>query len=205
MTTETEPTVFIVDDDDAVRNAIKLLMKSVGRPARTFASGDEFLDAFDASWRGCLVLDIRMPGMSGLELQEKLNSLGSLLEIVFITGHGDVPMAVQAMKHGAAEFLQKPFRDQELIEHVNKLCEKAIDKQSNHTEEHKVRQRLDELSDREREIMHRIVDGHANKAIAIDLDLSPRTVEVHRSNIMRKMQARSLAHLIRMVLFIEAS
>jgi len=205
MTTDTDTTVFIVDDDDAVRNAIKLLMKSVGRPARTFASGDEFLNAFDASWRGCVILDIRMPGISGLELQEKLNERGSQLEVVFITGHGDVPMAVQAMKHGAAEFLQKPFRDQELIEHVNKLCEKAIDKRSNHTEEHAVRQRLDELSDRESEIMHRIVDGHANKAIAIDLDLSPRTVEVHRSNIMRKMQARSLAHLIRMVLFIEAS
>lgn len=201
----TEPTVFIVDDDEAVRNAIKMLMKSVGRPAETFASGDEFLDAFDPSWRGCMILDIRMPGLSGLELQEKLNTLKSQLEIVFITGHGDVPMAVQAMKHGAAEFLQKPFRDQELIDHVSKLCEKAYEKQTDQTEEHVARDRLEQLSERERDVMHRIVEGHANKAIAIDLDLSPRTVEVHRSNIMRKMQARSLAHLIRMVLFIEAS
>ncbi len=200
-----EPIVFIVDDDKAVRDSIKLLMKSVGRPAETYGSGDEFLDAFSPDWSGCLILDIRMPGMSGLELQEKLNALGSQLKIVFITGHGDIPMAVQAMKHGAAEFLQKPFRDQDLIDHVSKLCDKAFETLSDQAEKQTVRQRLQELSERERDIMSRIVEGQANKAIAIDLDLSPRTVEVHRSNVMRKMQARSLAHLIRMVLFIEAS
>ncbi len=205
MTTENQPTVFIVDDDEAVRSSIKLLMKTVGRPAETFSSADEFLDHYNPDWRGCLVLDIRMPGMSGLDLQEKLNTLGTNLEIVFITGHGDVPMAVQAIKCGAAEFLQKPFRDQDLIDHINKLCEQAVHKQRDQSEAHDIRQRLEELSERERDIMYRVVEGQANKAIAIDLDLSPRTVEVHRANIMRKMHARSLAHLIRMVLFVESS
>jgi two-component system response regulator FixJ len=198
--TNARATIFIVDDDAAVRDALKLLLRSVGQAVETYASAQEFLDAYSEDRPGCLVLDIRMPGMSGLELQQKLNEKHSILPIIFITGHGDVPMAVEAMQAGAVDFIQKPFRDQDLIDRINQ----ALDKDSNNRaalgERNDIRKRLETLTPREREVLDLVVHGKANKVIAGDLKLSQRTVEIHRARVMEKMQASSLAHLVRMVL-----
>ncbi len=193
-----KPTVFIVDDDEAVRGALRLLMKSVGHEAKTFDSGDEFLASCSSGVSGCLILDIRMPGMSGLELQEKLQQQGVNIPIIFITGHGDVPMAVQAMKHGAMEFLQKPFREQDLVDLVSQALEQNENSHKLALQSTEIEPRIAKLTPRERQIMDMIVQGNANKVIAIDLGVSQRTVETHRTRIMRKMQARSLAELVRM-------
>ena len=194
-----KPTVFIVDDDEAVRGALRLLMKSVGHEAKTFDSGDEFLASCSSGVSGCLILDIRMPGMSGLELQEKLQQQGVNIPIIFITGHGDVPMAVQAMKHGAMEFLQKPFREQDLVDLVNQALEKNENSHKLALQRTEIEPRIAKLTPRERQIMDMIVQGKASKVIAIDLGVSQRTVDTHRTRIMRKMQARSLAELVQMV------
>jgi RNA polymerase sigma factor (sigma-70 family) len=191
-------TVFIVDDDEAVRGALRLLMKSVGHDAKTFATGDEFLASCSSGISGCLILDIRMPGMSGLELQEKLHQQGVAIPIIFITGHGDVPMAVQAMKLGAMEFLQKPFREQDLVDLVNQALEKNENSHKLALQRTEIEPLIAKLTPRERQIMDMIVQGKANKVIAIDLGVSQRTVETHRSRIMRKMQAKSLAELVQM-------
>ncbi|NLG76189.1 MAG: response regulator transcription factor [Xanthomonadaceae bacterium] len=194
------PTIFIVDDDAAVRDALKLLLRSVGQAVETFGSAQEFLDAYSEDRPGCLVLDIRMPGMSGLELQQKLNERHSILPIIFITGHGDVPMAVEAMQAGAVDFIQKPFRDQDLIDRINQALEKDSSNRAALGERNDIRRRLDTLTPREREVLDLVVHGKANKVIAGDLKLSQRTVEIHRARVMEKMQASSLAHLVRMVL-----
>jgi FixJ family two-component response regulator len=194
------PTIFIVDDDSAVRDALKLLLRSVGQAVETFGSGQEFLDAYGEDRAGCLVLDIRMPGMSGLELQQKLNERHSILPIIFITGHGDVPMAVEAMQAGAVDFIQKPFRDQDLIDRINQALEKDSNNRAALGERNDIRRRLETLTPREREVLDLVVHGKANKVIAGDLKLSQRTVEIHRARVMEKMQASSLAHLVRMVL-----
>ncbi|MGH8240371.1 MAG: response regulator FixJ [Steroidobacteraceae bacterium] len=194
------PTIFVVDDDAAVRDALKLLLRSVGHAVETFGSAQEFLDACGEDRAGCLVLDIRMPGMSGLELQQKLNEKHSILPIIFITGHGDVPMAVEAMQAGAVDFIQKPFRDQDLIDRINQALEKDSSNRAALGERNDIRRRLETLTPREREVLDLVVHGKANKVIAGDLKLSQRTVEIHRARVMEKMQASSLAHLVRMVL-----
>jgi two-component system, LuxR family, response regulator FixJ len=194
------PTIFVVDDDAAVRDALKLLLRSVGQAVETFGSAQEFLDAYGEDRPGCLVLDIRMPGMSGLELQQKLNEKHSILPIIFITGHGDVPMAVEAMQAGAVDFIQKPFRDQDLIDRINQALEKDSSNRAALGERNDIRRRLETLTPREREVLDLVVHGKANKVIAGDLKLSQRTVEIHRARVMEKMQASSLAHLVRMVL-----
>ena len=196
--TKDKQTVFIVDDDEPVRGALQLLMKSVGHDAKTFATGDEFLAACSPGISGCLILDIRMPGMSGLELQEKLHQQGVNIPIIFITGHGDVPMAVQAMKQGALEFLQKPFREQDLVDLVNQALEKNENSHKLALQRTEIEPRIAKLTPREHQIMDMIVQGKANKVIAIDLGVSQRTVETHRTRIMRKMQAKSLAELVQM-------
>jgi two-component system, LuxR family, response regulator FixJ len=198
--TNARPTVFIVDDDTAVRDALKFLLRSVGHPVETYASALDFLDAYRDDRPGCLVLDIRMPGMSGLELQEKLVERRSILPIIFITGHGDVPMAVEAMQSGAMDFIQKPFRDQDLLDRINQGLEKDAAMRASIKELNSIRERLASLTPREREVMDLVVHGKANKVIAGDLDLSQRTVEIHRARVMEKMQAASLAHLVRMVI-----
>jgi two-component system response regulator FixJ len=197
---EKPPCVFVVDDDEAVRNSLRLLLKTVGHPAEFFASGNDYLAAFDATRQGCLVLDIRMPGMSGLDLQRHLNERGSLLPIIFITGHGDVPMAVEAMQHGAMDFIQKPFRDQDLLDRIHRALEKDRDARALMTSRDRIRERIDSLTPRECQVMHLVVAGKANKVIAGDLDLSQRTVEIHRARVMEKMGANSLAQLVRMVI-----
>jgi two-component system, LuxR family, response regulator FixJ len=197
---EKPATVFVVDDDDAVRTSLRLLLKSVGLPVETHGAAQEFLDAFDADRAGCLVLDIRMPGMSGLELQQRLNEMHAIMPIVFITGHGDVPMAVEAMQHGAVDFIQKPFRDQDLIDRINQALEKDREHRTGLKERDAIRRRMQLLTPREREVLALVTKGKANKVIAGDLNVSQRTVEIHRARVMEKMSASSLAHLVRMVI-----
>jgi FixJ family two-component response regulator len=192
--------VYVVDDDEAVRGALKMLLKTLGLPALSYGSAQEFLAAFDPQRPGCLVLDIRMPGMSGLELQQELNTRGALLPVIFITGHGDVPMAVEAMQRGAMDFLQKPFRDQDLIDRIHKGLEKDRAGRELLGNRERIRARLTELTPREREVLTLVTQGKANKVIAADLQLSQRTVEIHRAHVMEKMGANSLAHLVRMVM-----
>ena len=197
---EKPATAFVVDDDDAVRTSLRLLLKSVGLPVETFGAAQEFIDTFDAERAGCLVLDIRMPGMSGLELQQRLNEMHAIIPIVFITGHGDVPMAVEAMQHGAVDFIQKPFRDQDLIDRINQALEKDRDNRAGLRERDAIRRRMQQLTPREREVLDLVTQGKANKVIAGDLSVSQRTVEIHRARVMEKMGASSLAHLVRMVI-----
>lgn len=198
--TTQDPTVFIVDDDDAVRESLAFLMKSVSIKAEVFPSAQAFLDSYNPERAGCLVLDIRMPGMSGLELQDVLNKKGALLPIIFITGHGDVPMAVKAIKEGAADFVQKPFRDQELIDRIREVLDEDASTRADKLVRHEILRRIDSLTEREREVMEQVVSGKANKVVAIDLNVSQRTVEIHRANVMDKMKARSLAQLVRFVM-----
>lgn len=192
------PTVYIVDDDQAVRRAMELLMQSVGLNHEIFHSADEFLAGHSNERAGCLVLDIRMPGLGGLELQEKLNELGSTLPIIFITGHGDVPMAVEAMQKGAVDFIQKPFRDQELLDQVSEALKTDAARRTARDQKAAVTERLGKLTRREREVMDLVVTGKPNKVIAYELGVSQRTVEIHRARVMEKMEARSLADLVRM-------
>ena len=195
-----ESTVFVVDDDDAVRESLAFLLKSVGLKVESFSSAQDFLKSYNPARAGCLVLDIRMPGMSGLELQEKLKQMESMLPIIFITGHGDVPMAVKAIKAGAADFVQKPFRDQELIDRIREVLEEDASARVEKLQKAEILKRIDSLTEREREVMEQVVDGKANKVVAIDLNVSQRTVEIHRANVMDKMKARSLAQLVRLVM-----
>ncbi len=197
---DSRPTVFVVDDDEAVRDSLAELIDSIGRPVETFDSAQVFLDAYDPARAGCLVLDVRMPGMSGLDLQERLNERHAILPIIFITGHGDVPMAVEAMQRGAAEFLQKPFRDQDLLERIELALAQDAQQRGAQRERQRILQHMDGLTAREREVMERVVAGAANKVIALDLGISQRTVEIHRANVMDKMRAKTLPELVSMVL-----
>ncbi len=193
-----QATVYVVDDDDGMRRALTLLLSTVGYNTHAFARPSEFLAKLKADEPGCLVLDIRMPEMSGLELQRQLNRSGCMLPIIFITGHGDVPMAVQAMKAGAFEFIQKPFRDQDLLDQINHALRHDAENRQNVARRADVLRRLETLTPRERQVMDLVVDGGANKVIAIDLGLSERTVEIHRAKVMEKMGARSVAHLVKL-------
>ncbi len=192
------PAIYVVDDDDGMRRALDTLLSTVGYKTAVFSRPSEFLAKFKADAPGCLVLDIRMPDMSGLELQQQLNRMGSMLPVIFITGHGDVPMAVQAMKEGAFEFIQKPFRDQDLLDRINHALKQDAENRSVVARRAEVQQRLESLTPRERQVMDLVVEGAANKVIAIDLNLSERTVEIHRAKVMEKMNARSIAHLVRL-------
>jgi two-component system response regulator FixJ len=203
--TDTTPVVFIVDDDDAVRDSLGLLLRSAGMNTQGYPSAETFLEDFDDNMVGCLVLDIRMPGMNGLELQANLAQRHSTLPVVFITAHGDIPMAVEAVRMGASDFVQKPFDDTEIVSKVSAAME---DGQRHHEEEamrHVVLERLTTLTARERHVMDEVITGKANKVIAADLGISQRTVEIHRARVMAKMKVTSLAQLVRAVLVAEAS
>jgi two-component system, LuxR family, response regulator FixJ len=202
---ELAPTVYIVDDDNGVRTSIRVLMKSVGLPAVTFASAQEFLGSYNPMMAGCIILDIRMPGMSGMELQEALNERGAVIPVIFVTGHGDVPMAVEAMRHGAFDFLQKPFRDQDLIDRVQAALARDRDTRAELKEHSRIRARIATLTPREKEVLDLLTVGKANKMMAQDLGLSQRTVEIHRAHVMEKMGAKSVAQLVRMVMDLETS
>lgn len=192
--------VYIVDDDVAVLDALSLLMKSAKLEAETFQSAQAFLNRLEPDMSGCLLLDIRMPNMNGLQLQDVLNEKQQNIPIIFITGHGDVPIAVQAMKKGALEFIEKPFDDETLIDCIQRALK--LDSINRHKQRQKqiIADRIKMLTPRELEVMEKIVAGQSNKCIAFELGISQRTIEIHRANVMQKMRAQSLAHLVRMAL-----
>ncbi|NNM04540.1 MAG: response regulator transcription factor, partial [Gemmatimonadetes bacterium] len=183
-----EPTVFVVDDDPGVADSIRLLLRSVGLPAEVFLSASGFLEAYEVERAGCLVLDVRMPGMSGLDLQARLKEGGSTLPIIFVTAHGDVPMAVEAVKNGALDFVQKPFRDQDLLDKIHEALEVDARGRARRRDLLEIRSRLESLTPRETEVMELVVSGKPNKNIARELEISQRTVEIHRARVMEKMQ-----------------
>ena len=196
----TDVSVFVVDDDRAVRESLALLMQSAGLAVATFPSARDFLDAYRPAHRGCLITDIRMPGMSGLELQERLSADRYHIPVIVLTGFGDVPTAVRALKGGAIDFVEKPINPQALLDLVQHALarDRALREQADR--EADVNARLAQLTPREREVMAMVVEGKASKVIAVDLAISERTVELHRGRIMKKMRARSLAELMRTVL-----
>ena len=196
--TEVQPVVFVVDDDARVREALENLLRSVGLRVAVFASAQEFLDSPLADRPGCLVLDVRLPGVSGLELQEQLGRSRPDLPVVFITGHGDIPMTVRAMKAGAVEFLTKPFGDQDLIDAVEQALRRVRASRGAREELDALRARYDSLTPREREVMSHVVAGEPNKVAAAELGISEPTIKIHRGHVMQKMRAGSLAELVRM-------
>ena len=197
-----EPTVFVVDDDEAMRSSLKWLIESTGMRVQTFDSADAFLTAYAPGWAGCILLDVRMPGMSGLELQAYLARADYRLPVVIITGHGDVAMAVKAMQAGALDFIEKPFHDEELLRSIRRAVEADSQTRAERSEHAAVFARLDELTPREHEVMELVAAGKSNKEIATDLGVSAKTVEAHRAKVMDKMQATSLADLVRMALLV---
>jgi FixJ family two-component response regulator len=195
---EDKAIVFVVDDDPSMRRALESLLRSVGHDVRLFSSAPEFMSAPRDDAPGCLVLDVRLPGMSGLAFQQELTKAGVALPIIFVTGHGDVPMTVRAMKAGAAEFLTKPFDDQVLLDAVHAALERDRARRREDAGVATLRSRYDQLTERERQVMGHVVAGRVNKRIAAELGLSVVTVKVHRGQVMRKMQAKSVAELVRM-------
>ena len=193
-------TVFIIDDNPAVRDAIRWLVEQVGLTAKPYTSAREFLSAYQPGTRGCLVLDIRMPGMSGIELQERLASSGSQLPIIIVTGHGDVPITVRAMKAGAFEFLQKPFNDQVLLDVIQSALDKYTAIWEQEDKRNQAGKDLAALTRREHDVLELLRQGKSNKAIANELNLSVRTIEGHRAKIMEKMNVKSISQLIELVL-----
>lgn len=192
--------VFVVDDDAAVLDSLRFLIESVGLRVRTFSSADEFLAAYTPDQPGCLVLDIRMPGMSGLELQEQLAKRGYTLPVIIITAHGDVPSAVRAMHAGAVDFVSKPFNAQSLLDRVHQALAKDAQTRRDAAVRAAIAAKVALLTPREREVMDLVVSGMSNKGIAAQLQLSAKTVETHRARVMEKMEAGSVAELVRMVL-----
>ena len=190
--------VYVVDDDEAILESLSMLLRSVGLECQVFSNGTDFLRSLDPSRHACLLADIRMPGMSGLELQERLIEKHIAIPTIFITGHGDVPMAVGAMKSGALDFIQKPFRDQDLIDRIHEALQLDTERLARRQVELDARKRVASLTPRETEVMQKVVEGCANKVIALDLGVSQRTVELHRARVMHKMGVRSLADLVRL-------
>ncbi|VAW51368.1 Two-component transcriptional response regulator, LuxR family [hydrothermal vent metagenome] len=200
-----DPTIFIVDDDSAMQKSLSWLMETVGHQAKVFSSALEFLETYDPELPGCMILDVRLPGMSGLQLQQKLKDEKINIPVIIISGHGDVPMAVKAMQQGALTFLEKPFRDQDLLDSIQNALEKDVENRENLIVTASIQRCVDNLTPREKDIMERMVVGDANKDIAKYYDISVKTVEVHRGRVMEKMQAHSLPGLVKMALRVRAS
>lgn len=198
-----ETTVFIVDDDQEVRDALQLLMESVGLKVEAYSSAQGFLGQFDPDRPGCMILDVRMPGMSGLDLQAKLAQERLHPPIVIITGHGDVPMAVRAVQAGAVDFIQKPFNDQALLDCVHRALSRDAEQRGEASRLQDIQDRFDRLTPREQEVLHLVIAGKRNKVIAAELGISQSTVEAHRAKVMEKMEASTLSDLMRMVLALE--
>lgn len=196
--------VYIVDDDEGIREGLSLLLETTGQAVKLYSSAIDFLENYDSEARGCLILDIRMPRMTGLDLQQKLKALGTTLPIIFITGHGDIPMAVEAMRQGALDFIRKPFREMDLLDRINQALAIDAGRDQHERERSAVIEKLALLSEREQQIFERVAKGEMNKAIAHDLSISERTVEVHRSQVMKKLEVRTLAELVRFKLHEES-
>jgi FixJ family two-component response regulator len=196
------PTVFVVDDDEAMRNSLKWLIESTGLSVQTFDSADAFLTGYSPDWAGCLLLDVRMPGMSGLELQAYLARVDYQLPVIIITGHGDVGMAVKAMQAGALDFIEKPFYDDDLLSSIRRALDAESQARALRTQHAEILARMEELTPREHEVMDLVTGGKSNKDIATALGVSAKTVEAHRAKVMDKMQAASLAELVRMALLV---
>lgn len=194
-----EQAVYVVDDDDAMRDSLVWLLDSQGFAVRAFASAERFLEALDDDVRGCLVLDVRMPGMSGLELFERMSARGVALPVIFVTGHGDVPMAVSAVKKGAVDFIEKPFNDQEMLRLVRQCLEAERGERAARRAGDAARQRLASLTERERQVMDLVVAGCTNRQVADELGIAPKTVEVHRARVMEKLDVGSVAELVHLV------
>ncbi|HER26863.1 MAG TPA: response regulator transcription factor [Rhodospirillales bacterium] len=201
---QSEPVVYVIDDDDAVRESINWLISSVDLEVQTFSSAGEFLDTCSSGQAGCLITDIRMPEISGLELQDELNRRGWDIPVIVITGHGDVQTAVRAMKAGAFDFIEKPFNDQILLDLVNRAVMASAESLIEQIEQAEVKERMATLTPREKQVLDMISIGDSNKNIAHQLEISEKTVEVHRARVMSKMQAKSLAALVKMVLSMDA-
>ena len=201
QTTHTpDPKVFVVDDDEAMRSSLKWLIESTGLRVQTFDSADAFLSSYSPDWSGCLLLDVRMPGMSGLELQAYLTREDYRLPVIIITGHGDVAMAVKAMQAGALDFIEKPFHDEDLLGSLRRALEADSQDRTQRARHADILARLESLTPREHEVMGLVTAGHSHKAIAAALGVSGKTVEAHRARVMEKMQAPSLADLVRMAI-----
>ena len=193
-----EPIVYVIDDDDGVRNSLEFLIDCAGLKVRSFASADAFLEASPPLGHACVVTDVRMPGMNGVELVGELKKRGATVPVIVMTGHADVPLAIQAMKAGVADFIEKPFDDTAMLSAIRAALAQQAGKDAAQAERDQIAERIAQLSPREREVMDGLVAGAANKVIAFDLGISARTVEVYRANVMMKMQARSLSELVRM-------
>jgi len=196
MTSKPE-TVYIIDDEQDVRDALQMLLKSIGLTVETFASAGDFLDQYQMEWPGCILVDIRMPGMSGIELQKKLNAMGAPIPVIVISGHADVPTAVRVIQEGAVDLLEKPISDQELLDKVQAAINSDHELREIYLENKQIQNCYDYLTPREKEIMNEVTLGKMNKVIAYELDITTRTVELHRAHVMEKMQACSLADLVR--------
>jgi two-component system, LuxR family, response regulator FixJ len=194
--------VHVIDDDEALRESLAFLLRSARIEVQIYASAVAFLDALPGIRLSCIITDVRMPGMSGLDLLRRLRDLKIDVPVIVITGHGDVPLAVEAMKGGAADFLEKPFDDEILLASVRSALQRQDGDTRRHAERHEIESKLAVLSNRERDVLGGLVAGHANKQIAFDLGISPRTVEIYRANLMNKMQANSLSDLVRMALIV---
>lgn len=197
---DTGPFVYVVEDDEAVRDSLAMLLRAENYTVKTYESAEAFLKENVRELRGAMVLDIRMPGLTGMELHKKLLAMNCALPVIFVTGHGDVAMAVEAMKLGAVDFVQKPYRDEELLSKIEEALKMDAEQQAALAHKEELKRRIESLTPREAEIMEMMVEGNANKVIAIDLDISQRTVEIHRSRVMQKMGTHSLAQLVQMVI-----
>lgn len=200
MQRDAEQVIYVVDDDEAMRDSMKWLLEGEGYAVACFSSGEQFLAAHRDDMRGCLVLDVRMPEMSGLELHEHLADRGSCLPVIFVTGHGDVPMAVAALQRGACDFIEKPFHNEDLLERIRRALSLDCEQATRRRRTDAIAQRLEQLTQREREVMDLVVAGKLNKQIADELEISMKTVEAHRARVMDKMGARTLAELVRAVM-----
>ncbi|MDX1592945.1 MAG: response regulator transcription factor [Gammaproteobacteria bacterium] len=198
-----EPTVFVVDDDAAVRDSLRWLMDSVGLRVAAYPSGEAFLEAITPDRPGCLVVDLRMPGLDGLEVYQRLREKGCGLPVIIVSGHGDVPVAVRALKSGVADFVEKPYSDQELLDCVKEALRRDTEQRVHKVRHEEIATRFGTLTPRERDVLHLVVEGLANKAISANLGISLKTVETHRARVMEKMAAGSVSELVRMAMIIE--